>query len=127
MPRLRPAAEMDLEDMVSISTESRNETASDIPGPGRLLGEVYGKLGRKLQTVLNFAARSTGRWPAPRANEIERLARTLEYKKLCHMYYQCPPCPKVVVKKLEKKLEKGCKALVKYTRCVWCIVRTGHD
>ena len=96
---------MDIQDMVSISTESRNVTESDIPGPGRLLGEVYAKLGRKLEIVLNFAARSAGRGPAPTANEIERLARTLRYKKSCHMYNQFPPCPKVVVKKLEKKLE----------------------
>ena len=117
---------MDLDGMDSFPAESRNGTESDIPGPGRLLGKVYAKLGRKLETVLNLVVRSTGRGLAPTANEIQQLALTLEYPEY---YLDCrtPSETKVVVKKLEKKLEKGCRALVKYTRCVWCIVRTGHD
>ena len=108
---------MDPEDMASISAESSNETASDIPGPGRLLGKVYAKLGQKLETVLNLAARSTGRGPAPTANEIEQLARTLK-DPYCYLDCGAPSETKAAVKKLERKLEKGCKVLVKYARCV---------
>ena len=116
---VHPTAEMDPEDMVSISAESSNETASDIPGPGRLLGKFYAKLGQKLETVLNLTARSTGRGPTPTANKIERLARTLRDERW-HLDCDCrtPSETKAAVKKLERKLEKGCKVLVKYARCV---------
>ena len=32
---------------------STNMTASDLPGPGRILGRVYKKLGGYLETILN--------------------------------------------------------------------------
>ena len=114
---------MDLDGMVSFPAESRNETESDIPGPGRLLGKLYAKLGRILETVLNLAARSTGRGPAPTANEIEQLARTLKYPDY-HLCCRTPSETKVAVEKLEKKLEKDCRVLVKYTRYVRCILYT---
>ena len=109
--------------MISISAESRNETESDIPGPGRLLGKVYTKLGRKLETVLNLAVRSIGRGPAPTASEIERLALTLKYPER-YLDSRAPSETRVVVKKLEKKLEKGCRILVRYiwyVQCTFCI------
>ena len=90
---VRPTAEMDLDGMDSFPAESRNGTESDIPGPGRLLGKIYAKLGRKLETVLNLAARSTGRGPAPTANEIEQLARTLKYPDY-HLCCRTPSKPK---------------------------------
>ena len=108
--------------MVSISAESNNATESDIPGPGRLLGEVYAKLGRKLETVLNLAARSTGRGPGPTANEIEQLALTLKYPGF-YPNYRAPS----ETKKLEKKLEKSCNVLAKYTRYVGASFTLAHD
>ena len=117
---------MDLDGMDSFPAESRNGTESDIPGPGRLLGKVYAKLGQKLETVLNLTARSTGRGPASTANEIEQLALTLKYP-MCYLDCRRHSETKVVVKKLEKKLEKHCRILVKYTRYVRCIVNSRHN
>ena len=99
---------MDFEDTFSFSAESGNITEDDIPGSGRLLGKFYAGLGRKVETVLSLAARYRGRGPAPVAARIIKLASS-----------EAPGAA--------KKCEKECKTLVKYTRCVWCIVRTGHD
>ena len=125
MPRLpvHPTAEMDPEDMVSISAESSNETASDIPGPGRLLGKFYARLGWMPETVLNLIARSMGRGPVTTSNEIQRLALTLKYPER-YLDSRAPSETRVVVKKLEKKLEKGCRILVRYiwyVQCTFCI------
>lgn len=111
-------AKMDFGDMISIPAESRNETVSDIPGPGRLLGKVYAKLGRNLEAVLNLAAHSVGTGPVSTAKEIEGLAQMLKGTS-CEN--------KVIVMKLEEKLKKSCKVLVKYTRCVRCIAHTDHN
>lgn len=88
--------------MISLSAESANETASDNPGPGRLLGKIYATLGRWLEGVLCSAARSMGRGPVPTATRIHKLSRNLDYQ-----------APNVVT---VKKLRKDCRTLVKYTR-----------
>lgn len=112
---------MDLDETISISAESRNETASDIPGPGRLLGRVYAELGRELEAILSFVARRVGRGPATTARRIQRLALTLNDPD-CHIDCPTPSENGEEVRKLKKKLEQNCRLLVKYTKYVSCLI-----
>lgn len=105
---------MDLDGMISISAESRNETVSNIPGPGRLLGKVYAKLGRNFEAAMSLIARSMRRGPIPTASKIEQLMLTL--KDPDHPLFSGNKL--VAVKKLEKELEQNCRLLVKHTRYV---------
>lgn len=90
--------------MISMSAESRNETASDIPGAGRLLGTMYTMLGRKIECTMSSIASSMGKGPAPVAARIRELSSSLDSR--------------VSGTDTAKKLEKSCKTLVNYTRYV---------
>ena len=113
------SASMDLEDMISISAESRNETASDIPGSGRLLGRVYTALGRGFEAVLSLVAHSMGRGPIATGNKIVRLAWALADPGYSSNHRN--PSETIAA---AKTLDKSCRVLVKYTRYVRCIIDT---
>ena len=81
---------------------SRNETASDLPGHGRLLGKFYKFLGKKLERAAGAYAARAGL--GPRAVAV-RLSR---YKYL----------KGILVDYDYKQMLKDCKALIKYARCV---------
>lgn len=50
-------------DIDVLTITSSNETASDIPGPGRLLGKLYSSIGLRLETCLNSFAERRGMGP----------------------------------------------------------------
>lgn len=100
---------MDNMDLISVSAESDNETASDIPGPGRLLGKLYASVGRQLEHALSALAHSMGRGPVPTAERIRNLLEAEAENSRVSAWSAATP---------NKKLEKNCKVLVKYTRSV---------
>lgn len=51
------AAAADIDDYFTCSVSSTGETADDLPGPGRLLGNAYGFFGRKLENGLGWTAK----------------------------------------------------------------------
>ena len=51
---------------------SANATASDLPGPGRILGKVYGKVGAWIEEFANGVATRTGRGPLAIAKKITK-------------------------------------------------------
>lgn len=73
------------------SLPSSNETASNLPGPGRMLGNFYGFLGRRLGIGMSRAAERMGYGPRVVAMRIQRtwespaldLARRRKLKKNC--------------------------------------------
>lgn len=92
-----------MDDSISISIVSRNDTASDIPGAGRTLGKAYALAGRKLERLLGSVAQSMGRGPAKTAERVWLLCNRVDLEEL---------------PELKKKFNKGCKALLCYTKCV---------
>lgn len=52
------------------SIASSNETADDMPGPGRLLGNLYDDAGRRLENGLGRVAIQMGRRPRAGDNQI---------------------------------------------------------
>lgn len=103
---------MSLSDVISyVSIESSNETASDLPGAGRTLGNVYSKLGRKLEGALVLAVRSNqGKGPSEIARKIMQLRSEVNILQGLHSGDRLPG--------LFKKLKKDCRALLEYTTCV---------
>lgn len=55
------------------SIASTNETTGDLPGPGRVLGNVYGYLGKKVEEGLGSIAEKFGHGPRATALKIKRI------------------------------------------------------
>ena len=51
---------------------STNMTASDLPGPGRMLGKFYRKLGGHLETIINNIASRRNHGPAAIALRVSK-------------------------------------------------------
>lgn len=54
----------------TLSVISPNETQSDLPGAGRTLGRVYGRLGVSLEEVSNYLANKNGMGPIAVAQKV---------------------------------------------------------
>lgn len=82
------------------SFASSNETVDNLPGPGRLLGNLYTFLGIRMESGLGRVAVRMGRGPTATAIKIQRLRdnRSLGYSSR------------------RNKLKKGCNRLVRYMR-----------
>lgn len=100
-------------------TLSTNETASNRPGAGRLLGRLYDIGGQKLESNLNFVATRAGRGPDARFNKILSMlsengltAEALRIDAAAHRNAQ--QILSLIIEK--KKLETECKRLLKYAR-----------
>lgn len=63
------------EDCASLycSTASTNETADNLPGPGRILGNIYVALGRRLENGIGLAAGKMGIGPRAIALKIRKV------------------------------------------------------
>ena len=84
-----------------VEVESSNETASDLPGPGRLLGKVYELCGKRLEHAINIIAKHTGSGPRVVAERI--IGRHQECLELgCYD------------KRDEKVQRQDCKKLIRY-------------
>lgn len=98
----------------TISTVSTNATAPNLPGPGRILGNVLESLGSRLTSFINKLAIQRGLGPEAVAQEIRRLRRhheTTFYER--HSEEQIP-----LSLRDEKTLKRYCEKLVKYARFV---------
>lgn len=83
------------------SIASSNETADDLPGPGRTLGKLYSFIGTKIERGLGRAAERIRYGPRATALKILKIQ---ENKMLL-------PAPT-----RRKRLEKNCVRLARYVR-----------
>lgn len=131
----------DMED--SESSISSGATMSDLPGAGRLLGNLYSYLGRRLENAIGMTAERMGYGPRVVAERIRRrtsLIRTYEkglrhYEACTRRNKTCSCCewlieksqnraPGPAIQLKREKVVKDCKKLLKYVQCVGYIFRT---
>lgn len=86
-----------------VSIESANATESDRPGPGRILGNVYSRLGRRVEVVLNDLARRRGLGPEAVALRVKNRLET------------APGEAAHYIDKERAKQSKDLKKLIRYT------------
>ena len=79
------------------TTNSLTATASDIPGPGRLLGKLYSRLGRKVERGISVVAVKMGYGPRRTAMRLRKLVQDSDSSN-------------------DAKAEKAAKRLVQYIR-----------
>ena len=84
------------------SATDTNETADNLPGHGRLLGNFYSLVGRKLEAKLGHAADGMGLGPPAIAKKIRRIVIEDEDGYIWNSQY--------------KKAERKCKQLVRYVK-----------
>lgn len=82
------------------SAVSSNETADNLPGPGRNLGNLYISAGRKLENGFEMTAVRMGRGPNAIAVKIQMI---LEDKSLRSSARR-------------KKIKRKCKSLARYIK-----------
>ncbi len=118
---------MDLNINFSSLTLSTNETASNIAGPGRLLGNLYSRGGKVLESRINIVATLAGRGPDA---TCERIKATLR-KGLLSDYSRIHQSAFRDYKGLfdltvdDNGLDKEVKKLLKYTRYLHSHTLTG--
>ena len=81
---------------------SRNDTMSDLPGPGRLQGKLNTALGKHIERSLSACMQRSGFGPHA---AVGRLFRNRYLKSILVVY-------------TPDKMLKDCRALIKYTRFV---------
>lgn len=122
----------DMED--SESSISSGATMSDLPGAGRLLGNLYSFLGRKLEAAIGRTAERMGYGPRVVAERIRRRASIIQtyqtywqHIKTCtNPSDRCRICgyymekmrgrTPAAIQAKRKKVEKDCKKLLKYLK-----------
>lgn len=79
MQNTSTSLDADVYELCSIA--SSNETADNLPGPGRLLGNLYDSAGRRLEGGLGRVAVQMGHGPRPINNQtlIARLSPRSSY------------------------------------------------
>lgn len=82
------------------SNSSSNETADNLPGPGRTLGKFYASTGQRLENGFGMVAMRMGRGPSTIAMKIRKI---LEDESL-HSFTR------------RKKLKKKCRSLAQYIK-----------
>lgn len=97
---------------VSVSTVSTDATASNLPGPGRIVGNVLEALGDRLSSFINKVAMRRGLGPEAVAQEIRRLRRHHETT-----WQQRHSAPQTQLSSREEKaLKKYCEKLLTYSK-----------
>lgn len=104
-----PDIHSSLPDIVTRSVGSTNETASDLPGPGRNLGNLYSYLGIRIENISNSIAERIGKGPN---NVAEKITGSLEDREHCK---DCEPNHNPLYKCRQLK---DCKKLIRYTKWV---------
>lgn len=64
-----------------VTENSLSMTESDLPGPGRILGNVYSKLGLIAEHVLSLIAVRMGRSPRQTADKLRKLIQENSFRK----------------------------------------------
>ncbi|KAI5116346.1 hypothetical protein M0805_005821 [Coniferiporia weirii] len=93
----------------SLYSASSNGTVDNLPGAGRILGNVYSFTGRRLEKQLGSIAERLGYGPRATAFRIQRRRKAID------TYPELPPLPRSF-KTESKKIEKDCRRLLKYVR-----------
>lgn len=99
-------------DLTSIT--SSNITADNLPGPGRILGNIYRNLGKRLEGYLNSFAESRGSGPRAVALRIRERdsPRELRFRHILHKL------PVTYTRDSEEaEQRKDIKKLVQYAKC----------
>ncbi|KAI5120940.1 hypothetical protein M0805_001645 [Coniferiporia weirii] len=92
-------------DRYSITSVSTNATADNLPGPGRIIGNIYGRLGGCLEVQLGRIAEKMGRGPRATAIRIQRrrdVITSATARKL------------LTIEAESERLEKDCERMLKY-------------
>ena len=84
------------------SAAGSDETADNLPGPGRLLGNFYSLVGRKLEAELGHTAQRLGFGPQAVAKKIQKI--------------KIEDSDGYVWLSKRKKAEKMCKHLVRHVK-----------
>ncbi|KAI5120939.1 hypothetical protein M0805_001644 [Coniferiporia weirii] len=92
-------------DQGSIVSVSTNATADNLPGPGRIIGNIYGSLGRLLEIQAGRIAETLGRGPHVTAIRIQRRREVIASASLSKL---------PTIKAENERLEKDCKRMLKY-------------
>lgn len=87
------------------SSSERNETAPNLPGPGRTLGLIYDALGRILEERLNHAARKIGLGPDAALERIENHLGKLSHQEMA-----------VATLVSKRKLVRDFRKILRYTK-----------
>lgn len=109
--------------------QSSDETESNLPGPGRLLGNAYEHFGRKLESFANRVAARYVRGPNDVALRIKKRASLVKQ----HNYVLYDPDNRQLYRQYDWKDEavqrKDLKRLNRYTKFVvlLCLARTFVD
>lgn len=93
----------DIIDVISYS--SKNLTASDQPGPGRVLGKLYTHLGRHVERGLNSIAEHRGLGPLAASLRIG--SRNVQRERVGFS-------SEIEEKQSTKDSEKDCRKLIRY-------------
>lgn len=95
------------------SLVSSNATEDDRPGPGRILGNIYSGLGRRLEELFNSLAERRGY--GPRAVAIRVRERNTNWlRRADHLGY--PPVQ--YTRETAHVQRKDISKLIRYSRCV---------
>ncbi|KAI5120946.1 hypothetical protein M0805_001651 [Coniferiporia weirii] len=92
-------------DRDSIASVSTNATADNLPGPGRIIGNIYGRLGGRLEVQLGRVAEKMGRGPRATAIRIQARRKVIA---------SVSPSKLLTIKAENERLEKDCKRMLMY-------------
>ncbi|KAI5121785.1 hypothetical protein M0805_009777 [Coniferiporia weirii] len=100
----------------SFSTVSSDETATNLPGPGRLLGKLYSKGGRILENRLNKIANEAGRGPDACAARIKSalLGEPYPDEMLVYLWAKADANDNSTLLPQELILFRECRQLIQY-------------
>lgn len=87
------------------SSSERNETAPNLPGPGRTLGIIYDALGLVLEDRLNHAAQKIGLGPYAALKRVENHLGKLSHQEMA-----------VAILKSKRKLVRDFRKILRYTK-----------
>ncbi|THG98318.1 hypothetical protein EW145_g7446 [Phellinidium pouzarii] len=104
----------DQESYYACSTLSSNMTADNLPGAGRILGNVYSFLGRYLKSMAGRAAERLGYGPRVTAIRIQKRHKVIRDASRGHLSWTS--CSPEEIKAKVKKVENDCKLILKYVR-----------
>lgn len=116
-------------DIDIVEIDSSDGTDSDLPGPGRILGNIYQRLGHRLESVLSVLAQRKGEGPRAVAVRVRKRAQELEEAAWASRHRTTTPegdpdspegderqCQLMYVDKEASKQKKDLKRLIHHTK-----------
>lgn len=99
--------------MFPLTRTYTDETADNLPGPGRGLDNLYQFLGQKLERGLGVVADKAGFGPAAAGRRVEKAALVAQYRRRSNGLLE-----KLKLEAAKRDVRQGCKALIKYSQWV---------